>query len=169
MILQATVGGSTVVLDIHTQGVEPQVAIAGHRADVELLPVSPHSWSLIIDGRSYHLSVTSHQRGYHVLLDDRLMHVTLQSELDRTIEQMGMGSSNNRKQGDVLAAIPGMIAIIEVKEGQQVAAGDPLLILEAMKMENELVAPVGGIVKQIAVATGDTVEKGTLLVRIEQS
>ena len=67
------------------------------------------------------------------------------------------------------ATSPGLIAVIEVKEGQQVAAGDPLLIIDAMKMENELVAPVGGIVKQIAVATGETVEKGTLLVRIEPS
>ncbi|MCH6553752.1 MAG: acetyl-CoA carboxylase biotin carboxyl carrier protein subunit, partial [Acidobacteria bacterium] len=56
-----------------------------------------------------------------------------------------------------------------IKEGQRVAAGDPLLILEAMKMENELVAPVAGIVTQIAVATGETVEKGTLLVRLEPS
>ena len=167
MTVLATIGDRTVTLDIHTQGAVPQVIIAGTPSNIELVQVSSHSWSLLMDDRSYHLSVHSNQQGCQVLLDDKLLHVTLQSELDRTIEQLGMGGGNNRKTGEVKATIPGLIATVEVEVGQQVATGDPLLVLEAMKMENELLAPIAGVVNQIAVATGDTVEKGTLLVRID--
>jgi len=66
----------------------------------------------------------------------------------------------------VRAPMPGKIVKILVKAGDKVGAGDPVVTLEAMKMENELCAPVGGTVKAVPVQKGDSVEGGQLLVAI---
>ena len=63
----------------------------------------------------------------------------------------------------VLSPMPGTVLSVRVKPGDAVAAGDVLMILEAMKMENEIVAPVAGTVKQIPVAKGQSVDTDTLL------
>ncbi len=68
--------------------------------------------------------------------------------------------------GAVTAPMPGKILDIKVKKGDRVKAGDVLIILEAMKMENEVVAPKGGVVEDIKVNVGDTVDRGAVLVVI---
>jgi Acetyl/propionyl-CoA carboxylase, alpha subunit len=63
--------------------------------------------------------------------------------------------------------MPGTINDIKVTEGQAVKAGEVLVILEAMKMENEIMSPADGIVKQIAVAKGASVSSGDVLVVVQ--
>ena len=70
-------------------------------------------------------------------------------------------------EGAVTAIMPGKIIRILVDEGDEVAKGDVVCILEAMKMENELKAPMGGIVKTLHVQAGQDVETGTVLAEIE--
>jgi pyruvate carboxylase subunit B len=81
------------------------------------------------------------------------------------------GGSGKRKQagapGDVSTSMPGNIVDVLVKEGDKVKAGQPILITEAMKMETEVQAPIGGTVKAIHVAKGDRVNPGELLVEID--
>jgi len=62
--------------------------------------------------------------------------------------------------------MPGLVIRYNVQEGQQVKAGDPVVVLEAMKMENALPAPVSGTVKKLAIAPGTKVAKGAVLVVI---
>mgnify|MGYP003505793733 FL=1 len=69
--------------------------------------------------------------------------------------------------GSVKAPMPGTINDIKVTEGQAVKAGEVLVILEAMKMENEIMSPADGIVKQIAVAKGASVSSGDVLVVVQ--
>ena len=69
--------------------------------------------------------------------------------------------------GAVLAIMPGKIVRVLVEPGQQVEEGDPVCVLEAMKMENELHARQGGIVRMVHVKPGDDVEKDQVLVEIE--
>jgi biotin carboxyl carrier protein len=66
----------------------------------------------------------------------------------------------------VLAFIPGTIQKIFIKEGMKIEPGTPLLILEAMKMRNELISPISGVVKRIHVSEGDMVPKNHLLVEV---
>ena len=72
-------------------------------------------------------------------------------------------------QGVITAIMPGKVIRVFVNEGEEIAEGDVAVILEAMKMENELRADRDGVVKQVAVAPGDDVELGQVLVLIEQS
>jgi biotin carboxyl carrier protein len=69
--------------------------------------------------------------------------------------------------GAIHAIMPGSIVRVLVDQGDQVAAGDVLLVLEAMKMENELKAPISGVVTSIHVQSGQTVEMNALLAEIE--
>lgn len=69
-------------------------------------------------------------------------------------------------QGSVTAPMPGTVLDVKVKEGDQVKAGQTVLILEAMKMENEIAAPVAGTIKSINVAKGAAVNPGDVLVTI---
>jgi acetyl/propionyl-CoA carboxylase alpha subunit len=76
--------------------------------------------------------------------------------------------SSGGRNALVVAPMPGMIARIEVKVGDTVEKGGGLLVLEAMKMENEIRAPFAGLVKKLHVRPGASVEKGEVLVSIEQ-
>ncbi|WP_290901706.1 biotin/lipoyl-containing protein [Ferroglobus sp.] len=67
----------------------------------------------------------------------------------------------------VTATIPGTVVKLLVSEGEKVKLGDPLLILEAMKMENEIVSPKDGVVKEIRVREGERVETGQVLMVID--
>lgn len=69
--------------------------------------------------------------------------------------------------GEVISHLPGTILKIEVQQGQEVEAGQLLMIHEAMKMQNRVVAPVAGIVAELNVAAGDKIGKNHLMVKIE--
>jgi len=71
------------------------------------------------------------------------------------------------REGHVTSSMPGTIVDILVKAGAKVKAGDPVLVIEAMKMENEVPAPVAGTVKAVNVAKGDSVNPDEALVEIE--
>lgn len=69
--------------------------------------------------------------------------------------------------GDVFSLLPGTIISIHTKKGKSVKAGDLLLIHEAMKMQNRIIAPVSGVVKELGVVVGDKIGKNHLMVKIE--
>ena len=75
--------------------------------------------------------------------------------------------SEKRVGGEIRALMPGRITSILVKEGDSVEAGSPLLILEAMKMQNEIVSPISGRVKEIRVQEGVAVKKDAILMAVE--
>jgi 3-methylcrotonyl-CoA carboxylase alpha subunit len=77
-------------------------------------------------------------------------------------------AANEAAGGDtVLAPMPGAVKTVRANGGQSVAKGDPLVVLEAMKMEHTLTAPRDGTIAEVTVAEGDQVEDGALLVRLE--
>ena len=77
-------------------------------------------------------------------------------------------SSSGPADGTVLAPMPGKVISLHVKPGDQVAAGDRLLVLEAMKMEHRLTAPFEARVAEVTVAAGDQVAEGARLVQLER-
>ena len=84
-----------------------------------------------------------------------------------TAQKKRSSGKKKKKSGTVSANIPGKIVTIEVKEGQQVSEGQVVLILEAMKMQNEIQAPVNGTVISVNCGEGDSIEANVPLVVIE--
>ena len=154
-------------LQVRSDNGRPVVEIAGRRPELDLVKLSTYSYSLLLDGRSHHLSIRPDRDGYLVILRQQTYHIRLHSELHRTIEKLGMKGATSSGGGQITAPISGRISEVYVKEGDEVAAGDRLLILEAMKMENEISAPQAGTVLDVHVAPGQAVEQGALLVRLE--
>jgi biotin carboxyl carrier protein len=74
--------------------------------------------------------------------------------------------SSLASHGDVRAPMPGRVVAVHAQIGDEVAAGAPLVVVEAMKMQNELLAPRAGTVLRVHVAAGDTVERGAILVEL---
>lgn len=90
--------------------------------------------------------------------------VELKDKFDLLLEKMGLNNAGTAKINHIKAPMPGLIIDLKIQAGDAVKAGEPLLILEAMKMENILKAPGEGVVKNVKVKKGDSVEKGQVLI-----
>jgi biotin carboxyl carrier protein len=90
--------------------------------------------------------------------------VQVKNKFDLLLEKMGMQAAVAGKVNSIKAPMPGLIIDLKVKEGDLVNQNDPLLILEAMKMENIIKSPGAGIVKSVKVKKGDSVEKNQILI-----
>jgi len=90
----------------------------------------------------------------------------VQDDRSKQIEALTGQSRRPRASGVIKAPMPGLVVRVEVTIGQAVEAGTGLVVVEAMKMENELRAPQRGVVQQIHVSAGERVEKGTPLVTL---
>lgn len=93
--------------------------------------------------------------------------VPFRDEQALLLERMGFKSGDKKAQGNLKAPMPGKIIRITKAVGDEVTTGEALVILEAMKMENELKAPVSGTLETIHVEAGQSVEKNTILLEIK--
>jgi len=123
--------------------------------------------SLIVDGTSMPVSVEPAGDGtMRVTIAGQRTTVTVKDERDLLVDEFGL-AEDEAAGGVVRAPMPGLVLDVLVDEGDEVAAEEGLLVLEAMKMENELNAPSGGIVSAIHVESGASVDKEDLLIEIE--
>jgi biotin carboxyl carrier protein len=139
---------------------------AQHVASMENIG-GPSLYSLIVDNSSYEVHVEEREGGYRVLLLGQVYDVHIEEEGAQLIASARRSLLPSEDEELVVKSpIPGLIFDVTVEEGQEVAAGDILVIVEAMKMENELRAPRGGIVQAIHAGPGDSVDKGTPLLTL---
>ena len=133
-----------------------QIEIDGEKKIISISRISPAHLSIIVDGRSFNVEVEHFEKDYQVstrgegynfsVIDER--EVTISSELPDSGEKV------------IKAPMPGLVVEIVVSEGDQVKAGDTLLVLEAMKMQNEITAPASGIILSVLVKPNDKVNSG---------
>jgi biotin carboxyl carrier protein len=131
---------------------------------------NPDEWHLLVDDSSYRVSVASYDaaaRSLQVLVNDKLFHVAIENEYDLLVREMGFNAGVAHKISEWRAPMPGLVLDLLVEEGCEVQQGDPLLILEAMKMENIIKATGPGKIGKVHVGKGMAVEKGQLLLEME--
>ena len=133
---------------------------------IDCVQLSSNSYSLILNGKSHYLTVNKLMDGYEVIVDHYTQIVKVQDEIDILLEKFGIQNETESYAGEVHALIPGLVGRLFVKQGDIVEVGQKLLILEAMKMENEIDSPVSGIVDHIHCKEGDKVEKGNIIMEI---
>lgn len=127
---------------------------------------------MLHEGKSFKAELIEVQREDKIVVlkvNEAIFRVSLKDDLDMLINKMGMKANLKRISPDIIAPMPGLVIKVLVKEGQEIEAGTPVLILEAMKMENVLKSEGSGTVNNIHVKNTDSVEKGQLLVQIEPS
>ena len=119
-----------------------------------------------IQGKNYATRIQKSENGSLVVSVDGLpISLQLTTERDRLLNKMGHSAGANSQKQDLKSPMPGMVLKILVKTGDHVSKGDPLLILESMKMENILKATHDGVVADISAKEGTSVEKNELLLR----
>ncbi len=128
-----------------------------------------HLWHLLLDGRSHRVSARRLEgKGvWEIELDGVRHRLVALSERARAIRDLTGVTSAASKPFDVVAPMPGLVIDVQVKMDDMVGSGQALIIIEAMKMENELKAQAAGQVKEVRVAAGQVVNRGETLVVIE--
>ncbi|MEZ5360389.1 MAG: biotin/lipoyl-containing protein [Candidatus Zixiibacteriota bacterium] len=135
----------------------------GTESPVDLIRLGPNRYSLIINGHSHEIGVDGSFDGYRIFNGARSSQFLVEDfELARIKKKAGI--SDSVKQLNITAPMPGLIVKINCAEGDAVAKNQPLLVMEAMKMENDIKSPIEGKIKSISVSEGDGVEKGQVLV-----
>ncbi len=123
--------------------------------------------SFVVGGGSFAALVDGHDGEYTVVLDGRPVDVVVEDE--RTARLRMAAGVGQRAAGEttVAAPMPGLVVAVHVEAGQAVAKGASLIVLQAMKMENDLTARADGIVKDVLVSPGQTVDQGQVLLTLE--
>ncbi len=127
-------------------------------------------FSLEHNGKTYNGEVISNRMEEGLLtvkLNHRVFDIRKSGPLDELIASMGLDVPKVRKLKQLKAPMPGRVVGIAVAVGTEVAVGEPLLTLEAMKMENVLKAEGIGVVKSISIEVNQVVDKGSLLIEFE--
>jgi biotin carboxyl carrier protein len=141
------------------------VSVAGREYHAELRPVDGTPLRLLtLDGRIWPFAVESSTRQrWTVLVHGERRELEVLDE--RTVQIRSLAGSAAAASGPVSlkAPMPGLVVRILAEQGQKVVEGESLIVLEAMKMENELKAVSAGVVDTIPVSRGQTVEKGQVL------
>ncbi|MEP6572652.1 MAG: biotin/lipoyl-containing protein [Gemmatimonadota bacterium] len=142
-----------------------QVTIDGQMMRSHLGPVPGTPLRhLLLDGQSLTVSVESGQRGHWSLgFRGDAVEVEVVDERARHIRGLTAAAGVRSGGGVLKAPMPGLVVRVQVETGQRIGAGTGLVVLEAMKMENELRAASAGVIRTIHVQPGQAVEKGQVL------
>jgi biotin carboxyl carrier protein len=145
-----------------------RVLINGEPVEVDLTQVgSPELYSILFGGRSYDVLVQSERSNYTVAFRGEQFVVQIEDERTRKLNQGRRAPALPQGELPIRAPISGLIVKVLVEPGDSVEDGQPLVILEAMKMENEIRSLRAGVVKSVAVTAGKRVEQNEPLLVLE--
>ena len=139
-------------------------------AGIDLWQKSATEFNCIYKHRSVNAVLIEADRNakqFKISIEGEIFSIDIKDELDQMIEIMGLNAGGIKKHTNIKAPMPGLVLEIAVTAGQQVNAGDKILILQAMKMENSIGVPANATIKEILVNKGDVVERGQVLVELE--
>ncbi|MBN1963521.1 MAG: biotin/lipoyl-binding protein [Anaerolineae bacterium] len=160
----ATVNGASYTIEI---GPEGRLEVNGKVRHVNFLALDDRKlYSLLVDNSSYEALVQEEAGLYDVLLWGALYEVSVMDEREQRLSKSRAGFVPEGAELLVRAPMPGMIIEVRVKPGDVIEAGQTLVILESMKMENELKAPRAGTIGVVHIRQGDNVEANKSLVTL---
>jgi biotin carboxyl carrier protein len=160
----ATIDDQTFEIEINQQG---ELCIDGDCEVVDFQSISGSSvYSILLGNASYEALVEARDDCYEVLVQGTLYRVSVEDERMRRLASAARGFAPPTGEIAIKAPMPGLVVAVPAAEGQEIKEGDVLVVLESMKMENELKAPRAGVVSQVRVHSGQSVEQHETLVAI---
>ena len=149
-------------------GANNTVMVNGEPHNVDFRTIDGSAlYSLLLDNASWEALVDRNGDKYRVLIGGELNAVVVQDERTRKMAKAEGAQAAPTGEAIIKAPMPGLVRGVVVNVGDNVAAKQGVVILEAMKMENELRTPRAGIVKEVRVKAGDKVEQGQVLVVVK--
>ena len=181
----ATIQKQTYSLAINEEEAANKVALNGQEHTVDWKQIAPLAtevkrhgtaggrYSLLLAGRSYEIFARlitrpeeKNSQSYEIFINGEHFEVATQDERNQALAGLTKGSAHS-SGATIYAPMPGLVIGITLEAGTEVKAGQPVIVLEAMKMENDLSSPINGKIKEIRVSKGQTVDLGAALVVID--
>ncbi len=137
--------------------------------NLDMIQQPDGTYHLLYENESYQIKVLEQDTGnkqLKLLVNGQAYHLKIEDEYDQLVRQLGLEIVKSQKVNEIKAPMPGLVLEVSVEVGQTIAKGDPLLILEAMKMENVIKSAGDGVVEEILIDKGAAVEKGALLIKL---
>lgn len=161
----ATINEQILEVEVARDG---SVWVNGEEMRVKSDPVADNKSSLILNNHSYDAVVvgSAEKDTYDVIVGGEAHSVLVQDQLTYRVAQAKQAAEANMGEVTVKSPMPGLIIAVSVEVGQEVEKGQTLIILESMKMENELKSPRAGVVLKTETEAGASVEKGQKLVTV---
>ena len=144
--------------------------INGKEFTANLYWVKPIESHVLVGHKSYNAlvdKIDKENKEITIRINGNPYNIQIKEDIDIMLEQMGLNMAAQQKAAPLKAPMPGLVLKVLVQEGQQVAKGDALIILEAMKMENVLKATTQATIKSIKVSEKSAIEKGAILIEME--
>lgn len=138
--------------------------------DFDCIPLGDNQFHILVNGKSLKAELVAYDRNasfFDFIIKGKRISLRLEDRYDELIARMGMESGAGHKVTELAAPMPGLVLQVLVKKGDEVKAEDPVIILEAMKMENSLNAPADLIIDEVKVKKGDKVDKNQVLITFE--
>jgi biotin carboxyl carrier protein len=139
----------------------------GNAIAFDMIENTKTSFHILKNHKSYNVEIVSHNRiekTFQIKVNQTIYSVSVKDKYDELLHQLGLDKILTNKLSNIKAPMPGLVLNILVEEGADVKKGDPLLVLEAMKMENILKSPADAKVKKVSVKKGVAVEKNQILI-----
>jgi biotin carboxyl carrier protein len=144
------------------------VIINNKEKKVDAIQVAPNTYHLLVDSQSVTIEVVdADSANPEFMVNGKPYKPTVKTETDLLLERLGLNIKAKKELKELKAPMPGLVLEFRVSPGELVNEGDPLVVLEAMKMENILKSPGTATVKAIEVSKGDAIEKNQVLITFE--
>ena len=163
MKYHAEVGGETFAVERLDGGLRMRDSARA----AELARLGGGEFHLTLDGANHRVFAYRTEGGWRVTVRGRTFDVDVEDERARAIRRLTEGGEAGAGPRDLRAPMPGLIVRVLVEPGQRVGAGEGMVVIEAMKMENELRARDAGTVDEISVRAGDVVDRDHVLVTLQ--
>ena len=166
MKFEVLINNTRRIVDLERDANRWRISLDGHLVDADAVEIAPNTYSILLNGKSHEIRVTPTPAGV----------LTLQTgPHEFTAEVIDPRAWRGRRQGaieaegrqQILAPMPGKIVRVLVQTGEAVQAGQGLLVVEAMKMQNEIRSPKSGTVERLLVKEGQPVNAGEILAWID--
>lgn len=160
------INGTRFEIDIQPDG---RLMVNGQPREVDFLSLGPSLYSIIMNNQSYEVVIDQppgDQKAVEVLMRGHLYTGEVLDERAQLLAMRRGGVDAESGEVTLKSPMPGLIVAITVAEGDSVQAGQTIIILESMKMQNELKAPRDGVIQRIAVQVGQSVEQSKPLITL---
>lgn len=164
-------GNNTEVFEVAFDKKNPaRGTLNGHEFYLDLVSEKPGRYHVLKDHRSYTvelIAVDSVEKKISLNVNGNNYSFDLTDQFDELLKNLGMDNVNNSVAKELKAPMPGLVLDVLVKAGDSVKKGDAILVLEAMKMENNIKSVSDAVVKKVVVQKGNAVEKNQVMVLFE--
>ena len=148
---------------------DDRITIDGELVELDFKSMSKGQpiYSLILNGKSYEAMIELTDEGWQVMLRGQMYMIDVEDERQRRLRMATGDTSTQSGELKLKAPMPGLIVDVPVEAGQEVEKGDNLVILESMKMQNEIKSPRDGKVARVNIKAGDSVNQNQVLLILD--